>query len=106
VQKYPVRADHRARLTLEDLAALCRSVFGEADQSTDVVTTKFGALARLAVRPEKRELWVDVTMDPKVPIEVASETVRRYNQFLEGATGYSAKERARRLRKAATAAAE
>ncbi len=43
-------------------------------------------------------------MNPKVPEEVARETIARYNRFLEEATGFSAKERAKRLRKSATAA--
>ncbi len=38
-------------------------------------------------------------MDPKVPEEVARETIARYNRFLEDVTGYTSKERARRLRK-------
>ncbi|MGI0068558.1 MAG: DUF5611 family protein [Thermoplasmata archaeon] len=42
-------------------------------------------------------------MDPKVDVEIAAETVRRYNLFLERATGYSAKERAKKLRKSAGA---
>ncbi len=41
-------------------------------------------------------------MDPKVPEEVARETIRRYNAFLEDATGFTAKERAKRLKKSAT----
>jgi hypothetical protein len=45
---------------------------------------------------------VDVTMNPKVPVEVAAETVSRYNRFLEETCGYTTKERAKRLKKSAT----
>ena len=103
MQKYPVRPSHRPRLKLEELGSLCRSVFGSAESSEGAVVTKFGALARLSARPDGKELWVEVTMDPQVPDELQRETVRRYNRFLEEATGYSSKERARRLRKSATA---
>jgi len=44
-------------------------------------------------------------MNPKVPNDVAAETVRRYNRFLETLTGYTAKERAKKSQKAAKAAA-
>ncbi|MCI4361098.1 MAG: DUF5611 family protein [Thermoplasmata archaeon] len=102
MQNYPVRTSHRARLTLPVLLETCQTTFGTAEvQDGDVVAT-FGALKRLATRADGKELWVDVTMDPKVAPEVAAETVRRYNQFLEAATGYSSKERAKRLRKSAT----
>jgi hypothetical protein len=40
-------------------------------------------------------------MNPKVPEDVQRDTISRYNRFLEAATGYSAKERARKLRKSA-----
>jgi hypothetical protein len=43
-------------------------------------------------------------MNPKVPEEVARETIARYNRFLEETCGYSSKERAKRLKKASAAA--
>ncbi len=61
----------------------------------------FGAIERLVARPVGAELEVDMRMNPKVPDEVAAETIRRYNAFLEAVTGYTAKERASRLRKSA-----
>jgi hypothetical protein len=103
VQNYPVRTSHRARLTLPLLLETSRSIFGIAEVEGGDVVAKFGALARLATRPDGKELRVDVTMEPKVPVDVAAETVRRYNQFLETTTGFSSKERAKRLRKSATA---
>jgi hypothetical protein len=105
VQNYPVRASHRIGLTLPHLLETCRTIFGTAEIKDGDVIATYGALARLATRADGKQLRVDVTMDPKVAPEVAAETVRRYNQFLETATGYSSKERARRLRKSATAAA-
>ncbi len=101
MQKYPVRPDHRKGLTLEGLAPVVREHFGDAAIDGDAVVASFGALRRLVVRPVAKELGVETTMDPKVPEEVARDTIARYNRFLEAATGYSAKERAKRLRKAA-----
>ena len=102
MQKYPVRATARAGLTPEALERICREVFGEAHQEGGKVRTSFGALAALATWREAKELAVEVTMNPKVEASVAQDTVRRYNQFLQSATGYSAKERAARLRKSAS----
>jgi hypothetical protein len=78
-----------------------RQAFGEAAQEGDRVTTRFGAISRLAVWSEGKEIAVELTMDPKVSEEIARETIARYNRFLEEVTGYSAKERAKRLRKSA-----
>ncbi|MCI4336330.1 MAG: DUF5611 family protein [Thermoplasmata archaeon] len=106
MQRYPVRTSHRAQLTVGHLAELCQTHFGQVDSDGGAVLAKYGALARLKAWPEKKELAIEVTMDPKVEVEVAGETVRRYNRFLEDATGFSAKERAKRLRKSASGPAD
>ena len=101
VQKYPVRATVRKNLTLPALEEILRSSFGEAHLEGEEAVASYGAISRIAVRPDGRDLAVDPTMNPQVAEEVARETIRRYNQFLETATGFSAKERAKRLRKSA-----
>lgn len=103
MQVYPVRTTHRAQLSVPRLADLCRSIFEGAETDATAVVVKWGAIAQLRTWPEKKGLAVEITMDPKVDVTVAAETVRRYNRFLEGATGYSSKERAKRLRKSAGA---
>jgi len=101
VQNYPVRASQRSSLNLPALEAILKTCFGEAHIEGDSAVASFGAISRIAVRPAGRELSVDPTMNPQVPEDVARDTIRRYNQFLETATGFSAKERAKRLRKSA-----
>jgi len=100
-----VRPAVRAQLTLERIAAVCREEFGTADQSPDAVTSRYGAIDSLSARPGKTELLVELKMNPKVANEVAAETVRRYNRFLESLTGYTSKERAKKAQKAAKAGA-
>ncbi len=102
---YPVRPSHRANLSLERLEPLCRSQFGTVERSGDGLVASYGAISSIRVRPVGRELNVETTMNPKVAEEVARETIRRYNLFLEEATGYTSKERSKRLQKAAKAAA-
>jgi hypothetical protein len=101
VQKYPVKASHRVNLVPERLEELCRVHFGAADRADGRVATHYGAISSLRAWGEGREIAVELTMDPKVDEIVAGETIRRYNRFLEETTGYSSKERAKRLRKTA-----
>jgi hypothetical protein len=101
LQKYPVRATARANLEPAALAAHCKTHFERADPDGAAVTTSWGALAALKVWKDGKELAVEMTMNPKVEPAIASETIRRYNLFLQDVTGYSAKERASRLRKSA-----
>jgi hypothetical protein len=101
LQRYPVRASHRTNLKPEALELATKTHFGEATREGEDVTGRFGAISRLLVRGAGRELLVELTMDPKVPEETARETIARYNRFLEDVTGYSSKERGRRLKKIA-----
>jgi hypothetical protein len=101
VQKYPVRASHRKNLEPSALASILRSHFESVGENGETVVASWGAIERLSARRDAGGLTVDLTMNPKVPDTVASETIARYNRFLEEATGYGAKERARRLRKSA-----
>ena len=62
----------------------------------------FGALKPLSVRIlSKSELEVLTTSNPDVEPEIASDTIRRYNRFLEAATGFNSKQRSKRLQKKA-----
>ena len=63
---------------------------------------EYGALKPLKVKMlSKSELEVLTTSDPEVPNDVASESIRRYNKFLEAATGFNSKQRSKRLQKKA-----
>jgi len=103
VQNYPVRASERANLNPQALERILRTHFDSATIEGEAVSATYGAIERLTARAQGRELGVELRMNPKVPDDVARETIARYNRFLEEATGYSAKERAKRLRKSATA---
>ena len=100
-----MRPAARAQLTLDWIAATAEAEFGVSERTPDAVTTRYGAIDELTVRPGKGVLLVELRMNPKVPNEVAAETVRRYNRFLETLTGYTAKERAKKAQKDAKAAA-
>jgi hypothetical protein len=101
MQRYPVRATHRKKIDGASLEAICRTHFGEATREGESVTSRWGAIERLVAHAEGKELEVDLKMNPKVELAIAAETVQRYNAFLQEATGYTSKERAKRLRKSA-----
>ncbi len=63
---------------------------------------EYGALKPLKVKMNsKSELEVITISNPDVANDVASESIRRYNKFLEAATGFNTKERSKRLKKKA-----
>jgi len=102
VQKYPVRPSHRPNLAPEALERILKNHFESVGGAGPERTASWGAISRLSARADGRELLVDVTMNPKVSEDVARETIARYNRFLEETSGYSTKERAKRLKKLTT----
>jgi hypothetical protein len=101
VQKYPVSPKVAKGLELPSLSETVSEIFGSSRQEGGFVHTQFGALKDLKVSAEGRSLVVETTMDPSVPLEVQQDTIRRYNSFLERATGYTSKQRAKKLQEAA-----
>lgn len=106
MQRYPVRRTHLKKLTATEISRLLGVHFHLRPGPEGISEAYFGAVARLTARVEGKELEVDVQMDPRVPEEVARETIRRYNAFLEEATGFNSKERAKRLKSSVTASPE
>ena len=63
---------------------------------------EYGALKPLRVKMHsKTELEVITEANPDVTPDVAQDTIRRYNHFLEAATGFNSKQRSKRLQKKA-----
>lgn len=94
-----MRVSHRKNLELGTIGEIARRHFASVEVGPQEVLATFGAIERLTARPAGRELSVEVSTNPKVEEAVARESIARYNRFLEEVTGFSAKERARRLRK-------
>lgn len=61
-----------------------------------------GALKPLKAKMHSKSELEDITTsNPDVTEEVASDSIRRYNSFLQAATGFNSKERKKRLNKKA-----
>jgi hypothetical protein len=100
MQRYPVSRDCQKELNLSALRGKIEEVFGgQATEDGSFLVATFGALKQMKVGVDGKSLLVETLMEPKVPPETQAETIRRYNRFLEVATGYSSKERAKRMQK-------
>lgn len=109
MQSYPVKPGHAAKVNLADTFDAC---FDSHKKEGDWLCGKFGSMPQIKVRYEgKKELQVDTVTDKsfalkvasgdKAAMEVAQDTQRRWNEFLEGVTGYDAKMRSKKIQEAA-----
>lgn len=101
MNRYPVSPKVAKQLTLPSLESTLHEVFGNCAKEDPFLHVHFGALKDLRVGVEGKSLLVETIMDPSVAPEVQQDTIRRYYSFLERATGYTSKERAKKLQQAA-----
>ncbi|MEM3396074.1 MAG: DUF5611 family protein [Thermoplasmata archaeon] len=100
MRDYPIKPGNYKNIEGEKLLSLVKEIFGNATQEGNLIKASYGALKELRVfAKDKKTLAVETLMDKNVPNEVAEDTVKKYNLFLERATGYTAKERVKKLQK-------
>ncbi|MCE5296430.1 MAG: DUF5611 family protein [Euryarchaeota archaeon] len=99
---YDVKKGHYSDIEGDGLRKIAESAFGKAEMKADTVTASYGAIESLEAKVlSKSSVSINTKMRTDVTSEVANETIKRYNTFLEGATGFTSKERRTRLQKKA-----
>jgi len=102
MQDYEVRRGHQKELEGGKLKQMMQETFGNIAEEGAFLVSKYGALAKLSVGWDgKYSLKVETVMDPNVAPDVAQSTIKIYYAFLEKATGFTSKERGKRLQKKA-----
>ena len=102
MQEYEVRRGHQENIELTKLMEHMQEVFGNVQEKEGKLVSSFGALKEISAWPGKKNvLMVDTKMDLTVADDVAQQTIKAYNVFLERATGFTAKERGKRAQKKA-----
>lgn len=102
MRDYELRRGHWKNLEGDGLRKLVEECFGPARREGEWLVASFGALKAVKVRVEGKErLWVDSETDKGASPEAARQTMQVWNHFLERATGYNAKQRAKRVQEQA-----
>jgi hypothetical protein len=100
LKEYEIKRGHFKNVEGEKLKELLESTFGNVDVDNEKLIIKYGALQPLTTWiKDKNVLCVDTNMDNKVDDDKINETIKRYNNFLEAATGFTSKERVKRAKK-------
>ncbi|MBU0623306.1 MAG: DUF5611 family protein [Candidatus Thermoplasmatota archaeon] len=102
MQEYEVRRGHQENIEPEKLRAHMKEVFGNVEERDGKLVSSSGALKEIvAWQSRKNVLCIDMKMDTTVEDDVARDTIKAYNAFLERATGLTSKERGKRMQKKA-----
>ena len=109
MQTYPVKPGHAAKV---DFGMVFDACFDSHKMDGDWYFTSFGSMPQIKARYKgKKELEVDTVTDKsfalkvakgdKEAFQVAADTQRRWNEFLEAVTGYDAKARSKKIQEMA-----
>ena len=102
MQDYDIKRGHWKNIDGDLLTKVVKDIFGNARSSKGTVTASYKALKKLTVSMEgKSILRVDTQMTQDVSDEDAMDTISKYNEFLLRATGFTSKERKKKLNKKA-----
>ncbi len=93
MRDYEVKRKSRKLLEGEGLKNIMAKYFQDVSEEGDAIAGSYGAMKKIKAKYDGKKLWVETETDPSASDEVALDTVRTYNRFLEEATGYTAKER-------------
>jgi hypothetical protein len=100
--EFDIKKGHGASLEGDGLRNLMKEVLGKVEDDNGSLVSSFGATTRFEVKLlNKNTLLVVTTSDKGAPAEAMVESNRKYNDFMEKATGFNAKERSKRLQKKA-----
>jgi len=78
-----------------------KEIFGNHERDGEWHVSRYGALDPIKIKIlSNKELAMEITTK-KIPDDQVLDTVRKRNEFLEYATGFTSKERLKRLKKKA-----
>ena len=100
MREYPVKRGHYSKaLAGGGLRNIMEEIFGHVEEDGEWLVSSYKGLRKIRVRPMGKTKLLVETETSEVPEEDAVDTLKKYNEFLFRATGYTAKERKRIMSK-------
>lgn len=102
MQTLDIKRGHFKNLESAGLENIMTEVFGKVEKEGDKLIAHYGAMKPITVwLKSKKELCVDIVTSTNVSDDDVLKTIRAKNDFLHKVTGFSTKERSKRLQKKA-----
>ena len=101
MQSYAIKRGHFKNIEGVRLKDVLETSFGPTQDENGRFVCSYGALEKIVAWTDGKSLFVDTTANPKVDDETAVRTRQAWNAFMERATGFDAKQRAKRAQDAA-----
>jgi len=99
MRDYELKRGIAKNLEGDGLRQIGVETFGEAGTEGNRIIVSFGAIEKMVAWTDGKRLFVDTTMKPGAPDDVATETIKAVNTFLEKGPAIPRKSGARRHRR-------
>jgi len=99
---YDIKKGNYGKLEGDGLRNMMEAAFGSVKEEGGALVSSYGAMTRIEVRlVSKTSMHISAVTDKSASVDLAADTIKKWNEFLEQATGFSSKERRNRLQKKA-----
>ncbi|MGC8610835.1 MAG: DUF5611 family protein [Thermoplasmata archaeon] len=95
MREYPVK--RKINFSEEHVKNVLKEVFGTYKEEGEFIIVSYGSLDEIRIKVGKNKLYVETKSNNLK--DRYEETIKKYNEFLEKATGYTAAERKKLLMK-------
>jgi len=97
--EYPIKRGHFRNIEGENIKRIVRDTFGSVDEKNGRLISGYGAIKHVSIGVKgKTRIDINLEMDTTVSDDVATDTRKVWNKFLQEVTGYTSKERAKKLK--------
>ncbi|AGB04551.1 hypothetical protein AciM339_0668 [Aciduliprofundum sp. MAR08-339] len=93
---YPFKRGHKKGI--DEIEVIMKEIFGDVSRENGHLLASYGALEKIEIWIEEGKMAAE-TKSRKVESSISQETLKRWNDFLFRVTGYTAKERKKRMTK-------
>lgn len=101
MENYDIKRGNQTKVEGDRLNTLMMSIFGNCEVMDGWCISRYGAMQPIKAKMvSKKELAIEI-VTVKIPEEQVLDTMKKRNMFLEEATGFTSKERLKRLKKKA-----
>ncbi|MCU0798430.1 MAG: DUF5611 family protein [Candidatus Thermoplasmatota archaeon] len=101
MENYDIKRGNHSKVEGDRLNLLMMTVFGNCEVADGWRISRYGAMQPIRAKMvSKKELAVEI-VTVKIPEEMVLDTMKKRNMFLEEATGFTSKERLKRLKQKA-----
>lgn len=102
MQELDIKRGHFKNIDGRKLEDIMGKLFGKVDKDGERLVSNFGAMKPIVVWiKDKKTICVDINTTTEVDDQTITDSLRARNSFLQEATGFTSKERSKRLQKKA-----